>query len=82
MQITNEKPQIDEVFYADVRANGHKTEQKDRYKDKYETHSCFRKLDAANLETQKPELTETGLQILTRWAAETGFCPSGRIDWN
>jgi hypothetical protein len=82
MQITNEKPQIDDVIEAYIRASGHEIEQKDRYKDEYETHSCVRKSDAANLETKNPELTEAGLQIVTHWTAEPCFCPSGRIDWN
>jgi hypothetical protein len=82
MQITNEKPKIDDVIEAHIRANGHEIEQKDRYTDEYETYSCFNKHKAANFETHKPALTETGLQIVTGWIAEPCFCPSGRADWN
>ncbi len=122
MQITNEKPQIDNVIEAHIRANGHEIEQKDRYNDTFEIYSCFREFETANIETQKPgvkylisfntstlygnlckvvesgsnylqnaennssnlkpELTETGLQIVTGWTAEPCFCPLVREDWN
>jgi hypothetical protein len=122
MQITNEKPQIDHVIDAHIRANGHEIEQKDRSNDEFEIYSCFREFETANLETQKPEvkylisfitsilygnlckvvesglnylqitehnssnlkpeLTETGLQIVTGWTAEPCFCPLVREDWN
>ena len=79
MQITNEKPQIDDVIEAHIRANGHEIEQKDRYNDVFEIYSCFREFETANL---KPELTEIGLQIITGWTAEPCFCPLVRGDWN
>lgn len=122
MQITNEKPQIDDVIEARIRANGHEIKPKDRYNDAFEIYSCFREFETANFETQnsemkylilfntstlygnsckvietglnyplsaennssilKPELTETGLQIVTGWTAEPCFCPLVREDWN
>lgn len=40
-------------------------------------------LSAENNSTDlKPELTETGLQIVTGWTAEPCFCPLVREDWN
>jgi hypothetical protein len=122
MQITNEKPQIDDVIEAYPRASGHEIEQKDRYNDAFEMCSCFREFETAEFETQspevkclisfitsilydnlckidessvnypqyaehnfsnlKPELAETGLQILTGWTTEPRFCPLVREDWN
>ena len=79
MQITNEKPQIDDVIEAHIRANGHEIEQKDRYDDAFEIHSCFREFETAYL---TPELTETGLQLFTGWTAEPCVCPLVREDWN
>lgn len=95
MQITNEKPQIDDVIEAHIRANGHKIEQKDRHNDAFEFYSCFREFKTANFETQnpevkylilfnnlKPELIETELRMVTGWTAELCFCPLVREDWN
>jgi hypothetical protein len=95
MQITNEKPQIDDVIEAHIRANGQKIEQKERLNNAFEIYSCFREFKTANSETQNPEmkylvpfnnlkqkLTETGLQMITGWTAESCFCPLVREDWN
>lgn len=122
MQITDEKPQIDDVIEAQIRANGHEIEQKDGHDDAFEIYSCFREFKTANFETQnpevkylisfktstaygnsckvvesglncllnvennslnlKPELTETGLRIVTGWTKEPCFCPLAREDWN
>jgi hypothetical protein len=122
MQITNEKPQIDGVIEAHLRASGHEIEQKDRYNDVFEIYSCFREFETAEFETQspevkclisfitsilydnlykveesgvnypqnaehnfsnlKPELAETGLQIVTGWTAELCSCPLVWEDWN
>ena len=95
MQITNEKPQIDDVIEAHIRANGHKIEQKDRHNDAFEIYSCFNEFKTDNFETQnpevkylvsfknlKPELTETGLKIFTGWTADPCFCPPIREDSN
>jgi len=56
MQITNEKPQIDLVIDAHIRANGQEIEQKDRYNEAFEIYSCLREFGTANFETQNPEV--------------------------
>ena len=56
MQIVNEKPQIDLVFKANIRANRQEIEQKDRYTDAFEIYSCLEKFETANFETQNPKM--------------------------
>jgi hypothetical protein len=56
MQITNEKPPIDLVIEAHIRANGQEIEQKDRYNKAFEIYSCFREFGTADFETQNPKV--------------------------
>jgi len=74
MQITNEKPQLDEVIYTHMKVDGHEIKHKDRYEDTLEIKSCLREFEKANFETQN--------HIVTDWTAERCLCPSVRVDWN
>jgi hypothetical protein len=74
MQITNEKPQLDEVIYAQVKVDGHEIKHKDRYEDTLEIESCFRESETVNSETQN--------QIVTDLTAESCLCPIVRVDWD
>lgn len=56
MQITNEKPQIDDVIEVYISVNGHGIEQKDRYNDEFEIYSYLMEFETASLETQNPEV--------------------------
>jgi len=56
MQIIKEKPQIDLVLKAYIRANRQEIEQKDRHTDAFEIYSCLKEPKTANFETQNPKM--------------------------
>ena len=74
MQIIYEKPQLDEVIYAQVEVDGHEIKHKDIYKDTLEIESCFRESETVNFETQN--------QIVTDWTAGRCLCPIVLADWD
>jgi len=50
------KPEIDLVSKAHKGAARQEVEQKDRFTDKFKTHSCFKNFETPNFETRNPKM--------------------------